>query len=608
MPRARRWGRKQLWLLGGAIATVVALVTTYIVVFALPRYGEFEQRIEARCSPLVVIAFRGSGEGNLDPDVTANAGAPHRYGDTRLVTNGWEGVTLDGLFEALSTTVVDDFQADQIPVVPIGPAGEDEPFGYDAIPAAFEASTIESALTYPSSRLLHSASRGAEAATHLMTQYLRDAEGCPVEPRFLAVGYSQGAMAARHTAELNPEQVIGVVSIGDPYQLPDAPGVRDEGASGIGIIRWKAGDDHGRALDAFYDMARELHSAVCHADDPICDFSPLEGLVKLALGDYGTHLDYYSDERPGEAAEDARRIAEVAAERWQLALEALRAGEATAGDCTGAASAAPVVRTASFAIAGVPTLVAVTSAERLCPDASYEFDLDGDGVFETRSTTGTVWADVDEAGPRDIAARVVDPQGTTGPTGRTTAPISPQGAGDILVDDEGNLIDPPSTPAQPAVEEPAPAVPPRRTNPVPPAQPPATEPPTTQPPPTTNQPDPNAPGPNDPNQPDPNDPDPNDPYANRGTLTMAPDPAYPTSFVSLRGSGYPPEVVVVVTVDGVLPTQVMQTDELGEWELEFIVSQIQQPGTYQVHVENGEGATELFADVFDVEIVPLTID
>lgn len=584
MTRAWRWGKKQFWLLGGAIATVAALVVTYIVVFAMPQYGAFEQRIDARCAPLVVIAFRGSGEGNLDPAVTANAGAPHQYGDSRLITNGWEGVTLDGLFDALSTTVVDGFEADQIPVVPIGPAGQDQPFGYDAILAAFEASTIDSALTYPSSRLLHSASRGAEAATHLMTQYLRDAEGCPIEPRFVVVGYSQGAMAARHAAELNPEHVIGVVNIGDPYQRPDAPGVRDLGASGIGIIRWKAGDDYGPALDAYYEATRELRSSICHAADPICEFTPLEGLLKLALGDYGTHLDYYTDERPGEAVDDARAIAELAALRWRLALDALQAGQSTSSSCTDAASAAPTVRTTSLSFAGTPTLVAVTSAARLCAGAAYEFDLDGDGVFETASADGTVWVDFGESGPHEIAARVVNPDGTAGPIGRTTAPVSPTEDGEIP-------LTPPATDPEPVAQtDPEPVVPPRRTTPTPRPPVTTTQPPVTQPPVT--QPEPPLPG----------DPDPEH-HQNHGSLETWPAPLRRGYLGELIGTGYAAEVLLVVEIEGLAVTESVWTDEFGEWRLQVPVPDETALGTHRVTVTSDEGADETIADVFEIEVV-----
>src|SRR5690606_5977386 len=212
-----------------------------------------------------------------------------------------------------------------------GPASADAPFGYDAIPAVLEVSSVDSALSYSSSRLLHSASRGAEAATHLIREYLLASEGCPILPSFVAVGFSQGAMAARHTAELNPESVSAVLNIGDPYQKPHAPGVRSGGAGGTGIIRWKADDAQAAALDAFYE-ARTLRTAICHAGDPICEFSPIEGLAKLAVGAYGEHLDYYSDARDGEAREDALEIARLAHERHQLALAALDEGRSVSWD------------------------------------------------------------------------------------------------------------------------------------------------------------------------------------------------------------------------------------------------------------------------------------
>src|SRR5690606_32189637 len=107
---------RALWFTGGAIATVAAVVLTYFVVLGINNAGKFEQAIDAECAPLVVIAFRGSGEQNLTPGVTGNAGAPYRYGDSELVTNGWESVTLTGLFDQLSQTVYEGFRADQVPV------------------------------------------------------------------------------------------------------------------------------------------------------------------------------------------------------------------------------------------------------------------------------------------------------------------------------------------------------------------------------------------------------------------------------------------------------------------------------------------------------------
>ena len=463
----RGWGRKALWLAGAAVVATVAVVSTVFAVLSITGGGRFAQTIDERCAPLVVLAFRGSGEANLTPGVTSNAGAPYRYGESDLVTNGWEGVTLRGLFDELSRTEYEGLRGDGIPVIPIGPASDDEPFGYDAIPAVLEASSFDSALSYSSSRLLHSASRGAEAATHLIRDYLRASEGCPILPSFVAVGFSQGAMAARHTAELNPESVLAVLKIGDPYQKPNAPGVRSDGSGGIGIIRWKADETQAAALDAYYG-GRELTSSICHAGDPICDFTPLEGLVKLAVGAYGEHLDYYSPARAGEAQDDALAIARLAYERRQLALAALAAGESVVWD--GADGASDVtLRTVSLAFAGTPTLVSAVVSGRPGGDLVYEFDLDGDGVYETRAPDGLVWFTPDGDAPRTIGVRVSDP--STGTTSRATTRVTPDsgGGGDIVFTPDGRLVEDTPPPPEPPVVEPSPPRPPVRPAPTPPA-------------------------------------------------------------------------------------------------------------------------------------------
>src|SRR5690606_9977502 len=305
-----------------------------------------------------------------------------------------------------------------------GPASADAPFGYDAIPAVLEVSSIDSALSFSSSKLLHSASRGAEAATHLIREHLRASEGCPILPSFVAVGFSQGAMAARHTAELNPESVSAVLKIGDPYQKPHAPGVRSGGAGGTGIIRWKADEMQAAALDAYYRVP-ELRSAICHAGDPICEFSPLEGLAKLAVGAYGEHLDYYSPERAGEAEEDALAIARLAHERRQLALAALEEGRSVSWDDASQAADAPVLRSVSLSFTGTPSLFSAFAPEHLGADLIYEFDLDGDGIFETRSPDGTVWVTFDDDEPRTITVRTTNPSTGTTSTGSTQVTPAP---------------------------------------------------------------------------------------------------------------------------------------------------------------------------------------
>lgn len=425
--------RRAFWITVAAIAAVVAVVAAVFAVLS-DKAGRFEQAIDDECTPLVVLAFRGSGESNLTPEVTSNLGAPYRYGESDLVTNGWEGATLRRLFDALANTEYEGLRGDEIPVVPIGPAGTDELYGYDAIAADIEASSIDSAFTFSSSKLLYSASGGAEAATLLIQQYLRDADGCPVPPSFVLTGYSQGAMAARHTAELNPDSALGVITIGDPYQMPDAPGVRADAAGG-GILRWNAGDAQREQLDAYYEGG-ELRSAICHPGDPICAFAPMESLAQLATGDFGEHLDYYTDGYPDEAADDARAIVRLAYERRALAEEAFDEGRTVEWDQAELAAGHARVRALSLSFAGTPTLISAITPGDYGRGLRYEFDLDGDGVFETLSPDGTIWVTFDDDGPRTIEIKVTDPDSGRSDESSTTVVVAPEEDGEIVFDPE----------------------------------------------------------------------------------------------------------------------------------------------------------------------------
>lgn len=548
-----------LWI-SGVTAAVVAAGAIFFAVSAINRAGMFAQEIDGECAPLVVLAFRGSGEQNLTPGAATNAGAPYRYGDTNLVTNGWEGITLDGLFEELSETTHEGFRGDSIPVVPIGPAGGEEPFGYDAIDAVLEASSIESALTFSNSRLLYSATRGAEAATHLIHDYLLNSEGCPIAPKFVIVGYSQGAMAARHTAELNPESVLGVLNIGDPYQMPEALGVRSEGAKGIGIIRWKADEIQRGLLDAYYS-AFDFTSSICHGGDPICEFSPVEGLWKLATGAYAEHMDYYTDAYPGEAEEDAQAIAKLAHEQWLLAQAAAKAGKSV--QWSDDPNENPGLRGVSLSFAGTPTLFSALSPGLIGRDTSFDFDLDGDGEFETPSNDGIAWATFDDDGPRTVGVRVTD--NDTGDTEESTTPITvaPHADGEIPLEEprkttvrETSNPDEPET-SQPTTSQPStqPSTPPvlapitpieRAVPPAPAPQPPAPAP--------TPDPEPEEPGDSgDPGDEDPGDGEPgedgdpgdDEPPAQVGaSVSFSPGPYYTGQTIIVTGTGFHPNSTV----------------------------------------------------------------
>ena len=570
---------KAALLVGGSVTAVALAVSGVFAVLAINRAGAFDQFIDGDCAPLVTIAFRGSGEGKLHSGGHSNSGEPFRYGDSALVTNGWESVTLTGLFDELSRTEYQGFEADSIPVVPVGPAAADEPYGYDAIYAVLESSSLDSALTFEGSKLLLSASRGAEAATHLIHDYLARSEGCPITPKFVIVGYSQGAMAARHTAELNPESVLGVVMIGDPYQKPQGAGVRDAGAAGVGIVRWKTNEEQRARLDAYYRSV-PFTSSICHGGDPICEFSPVEGLWKLASGNYGDHMDYYTDERRGEAERDALEIAKLAYQQQLLAQQARENGQRVSwSEANAAALGGFGLRSLSLSFAGTPTLFSVLSPEMIGKQLRFEFDLDGDGVFETEAPGGTVWATFEQAGEHSVAVRITDLASGEVAEQRSSVNVGPRAGGDVPLQrsqptsasgPEAPISRPASPIVVPASSTPAPV------SPASPLRPPAAPEPGPQPDP---DPDPDGePGPDPDGEPD------------KATLSIHEQEVHPGQYVTITGQGFAPSAQISLTSSGLEIHAQAETTSEGGFEVGVFIPMDAEAGSQTLEVQDGSGA------------------
>lgn len=247
------------------------------------------------CEPVAILAFRGSGGQNLDPTVTGAAGADHAYAGSNLVTNGWEGEHLERLLAAYAplTYPEDGFRADAVPVIGVGPADAAGEIGYPAAPVSFAAPRD----------LLASMEAGVAAAHQTVASFkAAHSDGCSTTTKFIAVGYSQGAMVARTAAQQNPADIVGVLSLGDPFQMPGAPGNEGTGADGNGLARQLLGAEPAYAtLDDFYDLVAHT-SALCHLGDLICAF-PGGFSAFLALGgDIPEHANYLDGTR--EAALD----------------------------------------------------------------------------------------------------------------------------------------------------------------------------------------------------------------------------------------------------------------------------------------------------------------
>ncbi|MFC5931227.1 cutinase family protein [Cryobacterium melibiosiphilum] len=338
------------------------------------------------CAAVTVLAFRGSGETNVVPAVTSHAGADVVYPGSALVTNGWEGPTLQRLIGQLAPQA----DAASIPVVGVGAPDSTNPFGYPAV--AVDPTDV---LT-----LAASAQAGAVAAELIIkrTKATAAATGCAFAPRFIAVGYSQGALAARVLAQLNPTDVVGAVTIGDPAQKPDAAGNVGAGASGDGLLRWLA-PYFGDRFDGVYGQDTAT-AALCHAGDPVCDFG-WASIWRVATKAYENHAYFVS------AADLAPAI---------QALQALAADTRLHPAPAVSPLNGPVARAAASVLAmeGAPTVVSAVGSQSADPQVTYDFDFGG-GTVDTNQT-GVALAPAGTAGDHTVSVTVTDHAGRSDTT------------------------------------------------------------------------------------------------------------------------------------------------------------------------------------------------
>ncbi|MEV7694868.1 PKD domain-containing protein [Microbacterium sp. NPDC089189] len=311
---------------------------------------------ESDCIPIAAIAFRGSGQGNIDRTVTSHDGAPHRYGSSALVTNGWEGATLGRMLDRVAASSgISGLRGEDIPVYGVGPADRANPDGYPAVSAAWEIV----------GRLHLSASDGADAADALMAKIKREhgseAAGCETPTKFVVIGYSQGAMAARYAARLNRTDVVGYLTVGDPFQQPFGTGVYGDGYRGTGVIhvadaiRTAGFSALNGDLNEIYDRPGMTVHSLCHEDDPICDVNPWYALPLVMLFAHtpsiDQHTNYFTD-----AAE-----AQTFANHYLTTLEKIAAEQARNAPKRAVELAVVVDRSGSMA-ATLPKIAALQHA------------------------------------------------------------------------------------------------------------------------------------------------------------------------------------------------------------------------------------------------------
>ena len=256
--------------------------------------------VPAGCEPVAIVAFRGSGERNVDAKAATLAGSTQKY--KNLETNGWEGPMLKKLLTSYVNTPSNSawptgFSPDDVPVISIGYDGKE---GYPAVEVKKSPNIFND--------LILSSTQGAKyALTQLADFQSRQPAGC--KTKFIGIGYSQGAMASRVLAQGSSSNFAGVVNFGDPYQKPNSSGNEGEAANGEGILRWFVKDPSKKIIDAYYDI--EMHkSALCHTKDPICSYSWIFGAPALAFA-IDTHLNYL--EIGTEARDKGTELANLAA-------------------------------------------------------------------------------------------------------------------------------------------------------------------------------------------------------------------------------------------------------------------------------------------------------
>lgn len=399
-------GRAWAWVraaLAAGLVTLVALASVAVDATAGP--SPRAQALGDECKP-VVFAFRGSGEGNVRPWVTDPAGESFRYGETDLVTDGWEGDTLTRVLARYSARSFNGVRNDTYRVIPIGPSADGLLHGYPAVAAGWGAL----------GGLDASAGLGArEAIRRFETIKRQTPEPCRSKLTYIAFGFSQGAMAARALVHLLPEQAAGVVTMGDPLQKPDGvDGVVGSGRTGQGILRKAADSRLTRLYDSFYDHPVP-RSMLCHDRDPICDIR-LSTLTELIS--HPQHSNYAISDDEADSISD--KIAEFAfyatarasgsADGSQRSLIAPASSSSFAPMAESAGAPEAIVTADPFAVVGRDVTIAAT-ASTFDTGTTIAFDLDDDGTFETDDGTSVITARWDSVGDHRVAVRVTDADG-----------------------------------------------------------------------------------------------------------------------------------------------------------------------------------------------------
>lgn len=270
--------------LAATLAAAALITTPTVSAFAA---DEADALTTSTCTDTTIVAFRGSGEEQVDGTDTG--------------TNGWEGATLNRVISGLRA------DGDTSNVIGVG-WDDTAKAGYEAI--AINATSIDfndTASIMP--RLIESANTGAAYASEQLDKLVA---ACP-STKVVALGYSQGAMAARTLAQLRPDVVTGAVVLGDPYEESGSEAERE------GIVRWWSTDDSG--LDD-----STVSASYSHETDPISDHDWRRGITSV-ITDVAEHTNYATEDT--EVSEIVQDIQDAAGASTEASVAPAVAGIAT---------------------------------------------------------------------------------------------------------------------------------------------------------------------------------------------------------------------------------------------------------------------------------------
>jgi len=254
------------------------------------------------CAPYALVPLRGSGETKASPTVSDGMDA---FGYADLKTSGSEGSTLRRALQALEVAAIQEgVSLSGLPVLNVGAAE-----GYPAVPVGQIVKTVDGENQWDLDVLgmiVDSARLGAVAVDAQIAKFdAAQDPSCP-QTRFVLLGYSQGAMAARMAwANDRAGRIASIFAVGDPFQRngafhSDLPGdgVQGGGALGEGLLSIVA--PYVGVADAellAFDRSDTPRHSYCHRFDPICaQKSTPVATISIDISD---HTNYLLD--PAEA-------------------------------------------------------------------------------------------------------------------------------------------------------------------------------------------------------------------------------------------------------------------------------------------------------------------